>query len=199
MRCSDPICRHNQFYPQVLSNCVSGCVCCFVSAVQGWYSANSSYTLPSFEAFLRTRYHSDISALNDAWGDTLKTFQDHELRDRMRAVQTLKPQQHLDWGQFNNARVTEWFLWLCNAAKAHAGPEAEGRIKCLVKASNGESPLGPGSPSGIDRLALSAALDVNGCDTRAEFATGQSHQPFPQLPTSAAEAYAMDWIGRCLR
>ena len=161
--------------------------------LQGWYSANSSYTLPKFEAFLRRRY-KNIDALNHAWGDTLKTFHDHELRDRMTVVKGLKARQHLDWGQFNNARVTEWFLWLCNAAKAHAGSAGTNRIKCLVKASNGESPLGVGHPSGIDRLALSSGLDLNGCDTRAEFVTGQSHQPFPQLPTSR-EAYAMDWIG----
>eukprot|EP01052_Picozoa_sp_SAG31_P032300 SAG31_NODE_3527_length_4155_cov_2.415927_3_plen_622_part_00 len=161
----------------------------------GFYSANSSYTLPKFEVFLRARYDGDISALNAAWGDQLKGFHDHELRDRMKAVPQLTPVQHLDWGQFNAKRVAEWFVWLCGAAKSAASHA--GRVKCLVKASNGEAPLGLGRGSGIDRLQLSAKLDLNGCDTRAEFVAAQSHQPFSQLPTSAEEVRAVTFSFLC--
>jgi hypothetical protein len=158
----------------------------------GWYSANSSHTLRKFVAFLQARYGS-VHALNKAWGDKLTSWVEFSVT-RMRAVAWLSPVQHLDWGRFNNERVTAWFLWLCETAKRSAGPNA-GRIKCLVKASNGASPLGFTHTDGIDRVQLPAGLDLNGCDTRAEFAVGQSHQPFSQLPTSTTEAYAMDWVG----
>jgi hypothetical protein len=158
----------------------------------GWFSANSTYTLQKYVRFLLSKYEN-ITALNAAWGDHVSSFEDEKLRSRMRSVPWLKRAQSLDWSIFNADRVTDWFTWLCETAKNSTGNGE--RVKCMVKASNGESPLGFAHGDGINRLALSAVLDLNGCDTRAEWASGQSHLAFPQLPTSKDEAFAMDWIG----
>eukprot|EP00041_Stephanoeca_diplocostata_P001039 m.18632 g.18632 ORF g.18632 m.18632 type:complete len:832 (-) comp11532_c0_seq2:2495-4990(-) len=156
----------------------------------GFFVANSTYTLAGFTQFLQARYHHSAGALAAAWElPDLRTFADPRVLRAMGA-EVYSVRQQLDWGTYNNQRVTAFYTWLCNAVREHTGnPDA----KCWVKASNSASGVhGDAQPNGIDREGLTTALGVQGCDTRL-IQQSAPHYPISLLPSNEY-FYAQDWI-----
>lgn len=156
----------------------------------GFSSANSTYTLAKFQAFLEQRYNDSIMAWSEAWGRRFHSFQDPLIMNYM-GLWTMSTRQLLDWNAFNDQRAAQWYGFLCDRINTHYPDTAP--TACFIKASNSASGLHPVAPhgeQGIGRLQLVPVLDYRGCDTRI-LPTSSSHFAIPSFPQTL---YAMDWL-----
>eukprot|EP00936_MAST-01D_sp_MAST-1D-sp1_P000394 g394.t1 len=163
------------------------------------WAANSTFTFAAFGAWLNRTYAGNVSALSAEWQPGaplhLSGFDDAALVPAM-GYRRFSARQVIDWTNFNMARGSAWFEWLCGRIKAASAGAPTAR--CHAKFNNVESPLGRRHANGFDRVRLSRSLDWQDCDTRTIYTRGNAalaQQQFPQRPNDTFAFDALDMAG----